>query len=141
MVIDTSAIVAILFNEPERAVFRSAIESASRRPLLSAMTLLERSLVVGGQRGVRMLAVLDALVEETMDVIALDEATLRVARDAFMLYGKGRHPGGSEPRRLRRLRAGEDPRQAAVVQGQRFRSYRYCAELTPSPLGHQDTNR
>jgi ribonuclease VapC len=94
MVIDTSAIVAILFNEPERAVFRSAIESASRRPSLSAMTLLERSLVVGGQRGVRMLAVLDALVEETMDVIALDEATLRVARDAFMLYGKGRHPAG-----------------------------------------------
>jgi ribonuclease VapC len=94
MVIDTSAIVAILLNEPERDSFRSAIENASRRPLLSSMTLLEASLVVGGQRGVRMLAVLDALVEETMDVIALDEATVRVARDAFMRYGKGRHPAG-----------------------------------------------
>jgi ribonuclease VapC len=94
MVIDTSAILAILFNEPERDVFRSEIESASRRPLLSSMTLLEASLVAGGQRGVRMLAVLDALVEETMDVVALDEVTVRVARDAFMRYGKGRHPAG-----------------------------------------------
>jgi ribonuclease VapC len=58
------------------------------------MTLLEASLVVAGQRGAPMLAVLDALVEETMDVVALGETTARVARDAFLRYGKGRHPAG-----------------------------------------------
>ncbi|MFL5255174.1 MAG: type II toxin-antitoxin system VapC family toxin [Rhodopila sp.] len=94
MVVDTSAIMAILFNEPERAAFRAAIENAPRRPLLSAMTLLEASIVAGGQRGEAMLAVLDALVDETMEVVPLDEATVRVARDAFMRYGKGRHSAG-----------------------------------------------
>jgi ribonuclease VapC len=91
MVVDTSAILAILFNEPERDAFRTVIENASARPLLSAMTLLEASLVAGGQRGPLMLELLDALVEETMDVVPLDEAMVRIARDAFMQYGKGRH--------------------------------------------------
>lgn len=94
MVVDTSAIIAILFDEPERESFRALISDAPRRPLLSAMTLLETSLVVVGRRGTAMLTVLDALVEETMDVVALDDVTVRVARDAFLRFGKGRHSAG-----------------------------------------------
>ena len=48
MVVDTSAIIAILFDEPERESFRALISDAPRRPLLSAMTLLETSLHAPG---------------------------------------------------------------------------------------------
>jgi ribonuclease VapC len=47
MVIDTSAIVAIFFNEPDAASYRSRIADDSIR-LISAATLLEAAIVLGG---------------------------------------------------------------------------------------------
>ncbi len=93
MVVDTSAIAAVLLGEPERDAFRAAIERAARRPLLSAMTLLEASLVMAGRRGEAMLPVLDALAAR-LEVVPFDEAMARTARDAFLRFGKGRHPAG-----------------------------------------------
>lgn len=94
MVVDTSAILAVLFGEPERAEFLNAIKTARRRPALSAMTLLETSMVAVGRRGWRVLAPLDTFIAETMEVVPLDDAMARIARDAFYRYGKGRHPAG-----------------------------------------------
>ena len=93
MVVDTSAIAAVLLGEPERDAFRATIERAARRPLLSAMTLLEASLVMAGRRGEAMLPVLDALAAR-LEVVPFDEAMARTARDAFLRFGKGRHPAG-----------------------------------------------
>lgn len=50
MVIDTSAIIAILFDEPERRRFNEVIEQHDVR-LISAATLLESSMVVEGRSG------------------------------------------------------------------------------------------
>ena len=94
MVVDGSALIAILRREPEERAFRNAIKLASSR-LLSAPTRVEASIVAPGQRGEagleQMQALLDSLKLETV-LLTPDHA--RLAIDAFRRFGKGRHPAG-----------------------------------------------
>jgi ribonuclease VapC len=94
MVLDRSAILAILLDEPERATFTRLIEQDQRR-LVSAATLVEVSIVIEsrkGEPGRKLLErFLDLTTAEIMPVTA-DQADL--ACDAFRRYGKGRHPAG-----------------------------------------------
>jgi ribonuclease VapC len=94
MVLDRSAILAILLDEPERATFTRLIEQDQRR-LVSAATLVEVSIVIEsrkGEPGRQLLErFLDLTTAEIMPVTA-DQADL--ACDAFRRYGKGRHPAG-----------------------------------------------
>ncbi len=94
MVIDTSAIVAILFGEAEAERFAEAIEDAAAR-LMSAASVLEASLVVEselGEEGGRELDLL--LLKAGIEVVPFTEEQLTIARHAFRTYGKGRHPSG-----------------------------------------------
>lgn len=92
MVIDSSAIVAILADEPERATFRDAIVAQPRR-LMSAATLLESAMVVLGLRGELGLAELQALVAKAdIETVAFTAEHAAIAIDAFRRFGKGRHP-------------------------------------------------
>jgi ribonuclease VapC len=94
MVIDTSALVAILFLEPEAPLFAAALEEDPTR-LLSAATLLETSIDVAarvGEAGTRELDLLLHKAEIRVVPFDLDQAEL--ARHAFREYGKGRHPAG-----------------------------------------------
>ena len=94
MIIDTSAIIAILTNEPERRIFNEAIESNSYRAL-SAASFVEASIVLEaryGYEGVRDLDLFMATAE--IEVIPVDLDQAHIARDAFRQYGKGRHPAG-----------------------------------------------
>ena len=50
MVLDTSALLALLFDEPEAEEFRAAVEEDTTR-LVSAATLLETALVIEAQKG------------------------------------------------------------------------------------------
>lgn len=92
MVIDTSALVAILFDEPPRPGLTRAIEADPVR-LVSAATLLETSMVVEARRGATAGLELDALLHraqaQTMDVTARH---VELARSVWRRYGKGRHP-------------------------------------------------
>jgi ribonuclease VapC len=94
MVLDSSAILAILLDEPERATFTRLVEEDQRR-LVSAATLVEVSIVIEsrkGEPGRQLLErFLDLTTAEIMPVTA-DHADL--ACDAFRRYGKGRHPAG-----------------------------------------------
>jgi len=63
MVIDAPAIVAILFDEPERARFAAAIDAAAPR-LLSAVTFVEATLVVEGRKGPPAERMVDCFVED-----------------------------------------------------------------------------
>ena len=94
MVIDSSALMAILRREPEEQEFRNAIKLASNR-LLSASTRVETGIVALGRAGEagleQMLALLENLRLETVPVSA-DHA--RLAIGAFRRFGKGRHPAG-----------------------------------------------
>lgn len=94
MVIDTSALVAILTGEPEQAAFIRAIEQAATR-LLSTATWVETSIVIGSRYGPAGLHQLDRLltVAQVM-IVPVDVEQARFAREAYQRYGKGRHPAG-----------------------------------------------
>ena len=94
MIIDSSALVAILRDEPESRAFAIAIRNADRR-LLSAPTYLETAMVIGGRKAEAGTADLDALIAETrVAIVPFSAAASRVACHAFFKYGKGRHPAG-----------------------------------------------
>ena len=93
--IDSSALVAILRREPEADRFLHVVAKAGAR-LVSTVSLLETSMVLAGRTGgAGHWAELDALVARAgMQVAAQDEHQVRAARDAFLRFGKGRHPAG-----------------------------------------------
>lgn len=94
MVIDTSAIAAILFDEPERTDFISKIERATIR-LISAPTLLECQIVVEARKGELGRAELELFVyESALNVVPFNQAQVNFAGLAWQRYGKGRHPAG-----------------------------------------------
>ena len=94
MVIDTSALVAMLFDEPERQLFAQAVAADPRR-LISAATILETSIVVEAQRGEAAGRELDLLVHRVgSTVVAVTAAQIELARTAWRQFGKGRHRAG-----------------------------------------------
>ena len=94
MVIDTSALVAILQDEPERRRFNEAIEAAAQRRISTA-TLVEISIVMETRYGADGVRDLDLfLAEASIEPIAVDAKQAQTAREAFRRFGKGRHPAG-----------------------------------------------
>lgn len=94
MVIDSSALIAILLDEPERRLFNEKIEADPRR-LLSAGSFIETALVIEsrlGEAGGRELDLL--LYRAAVDVMPVDRDQAEIARRAFRIYGRGRHPAG-----------------------------------------------
>ena len=94
MIIDTSALLAILQDEPERRAFTEAIAAAAVRRM-SAATFLETSMGVEARHGADGVRLLDILIESAgIEVVAVDFAQARIARQAFAEFGKRRHPAG-----------------------------------------------
>lgn len=94
MVIDTSALLAILQDEPERREFNEAIENAETR-VMSVASFVETSIVVEARYGADGLRDLDRFVERAaIEVDAVDLEQGRMARDAYSRFGKGRHRAG-----------------------------------------------
>ena len=94
MVLDTSALIALLLGEPEAPTFRAAIEADVVR-LVSAANLLETAMVIQtrlGEQGGRELDLLIRVAE--CEVVPVDSAQVAVARQAFRRFGKGRHSAG-----------------------------------------------
>jgi ribonuclease VapC len=91
--VDSSALIAILRGEPEKVAFSHALAKAWQ-PAISAVSLLETSMVLAGPAGAeeawRPLDVL--LLRVRMAVIPFDGEQAALARVAFGKYGKGRHP-------------------------------------------------
>lgn len=94
MVIDTSALLAILQDEPERRRFNEAIEMAESRRV-SAATFVEVSIVIESRFGAEGPRALDRFIERAeIEIMPVDVEQARAARDAFMRFGKGRHVAG-----------------------------------------------
>ena len=92
MVIDTSALLAILQDEPERRAFGEAIEGAGSCSM-SVANLLETSLVIESRFGAEGTRDLDQLIEKArIELVPVDIEQLGIARRAFSRFGKGRHP-------------------------------------------------
>jgi ribonuclease VapC len=92
MVIDTSALIAILANQPDAELFEAAIDADPVR-LVSAASVLETAIVAGaryGDIGGRELDLL--LYKAEIQVVAVTPDQVDAGRRAFSTYGKGRHP-------------------------------------------------
>lgn len=91
MVLDTSALVAILGLEPESARIAAAIEHDPTR-LISAATLVETGVFVEARYGPDGGRELDLLVAKAgLSVEAVTPEQAEIAREAWRRYGKGRH--------------------------------------------------
>jgi ribonuclease VapC len=94
MVLDTSALIAILTAEAEAERFASAIATADRR-LLSAANWLETAVVIEtryGPAGGQKLDELVQIAQIQIEPVTAEQAA--IARQAYQMYGKGRHPAG-----------------------------------------------
>jgi ribonuclease VapC len=92
MIIDTSAIIAVLNDEPERRSFNEAIEK-SDVCLLSTAGFVEASMVMENSRGYEGLRDFDLwMAAAGIELAPIDTDQAHIARQAFRQYGKGRHP-------------------------------------------------
>ena len=93
MIIDTSAIAAILLDEVDAIAFATAMEDADQ-PRMSAATYLETGTVIDGKRNPALSRRLDELLAEAGIVIEpVTERQARIAREAYRDFGKGSgHP-------------------------------------------------
>lgn len=92
MVIDTSAIAAILFQEPEAIEFATAIEVDPIR-LISTVTALETMIIVEARKGQAGAREVDLLFHKAkLDIVPFSKEQVEIARQAWQKYGKGKHP-------------------------------------------------
>lgn len=95
IVIDSSALVAILRNEPDALLFAEAIGAASAA-VVSAVSYFETSMVLAGRfQDETVWRPLDALIARaSIEIVPFNSEQARLAREAFLKYGKGRHAAG-----------------------------------------------
>ncbi|HEV3037794.1 MAG TPA: type II toxin-antitoxin system VapC family toxin [Candidatus Angelobacter sp.] len=93
MILDTSAVVAILRDEPEAEVFVEMIEKADDRRI-SAVNYVEAGAVIDGSRDPVASRRLDEMFREAQIIIEpVTEAQAQLARQAYRDFGKGSgHP-------------------------------------------------
>jgi ribonuclease VapC len=93
MILDTSAIIAILNNEPEAVAFAEAIDAAEERRI-SAVNFVEAAAVVDKERDPVATRLFDELLREAEVVIEpVSENQARIARAAYRDFGRGSgHP-------------------------------------------------
>ena len=92
MVLDTSAVVAILQAEPQRDQMLEAIAKSQRR-VISAVSVLEAAMVLEGRYGNEAGADLELfLFDARVEIAPFDSRQAEAAVRAWRKYGKGRHP-------------------------------------------------
>jgi ribonuclease VapC len=94
VVVDTSALVAVLLGESERDALIALLAEADD-PLISAATMVEASIVMMAKSGDAGLTDLDELLAAAgVRCIGVDGVQAQLARDAFVRFGKGRASAG-----------------------------------------------
>ena len=94
MILDTSAMLAILFREPGYEVFEKALAGATKCRL-SAASFVEAGIVLESRGGAAALRESDALIRAGgIQIEAVTEEQAQLARQCYSDYGKGRHAAG-----------------------------------------------
>jgi ribonuclease VapC len=97
MFVDTSAIVAFMFDEHDASALATQLERASRR-LTSPAVRLETCMVLTSRLDIPPRAAQDLfddfLSQSEVAELSIDERVGRLAVECFERYGKGRHPAG-----------------------------------------------
>lgn len=91
MVIDSSAVIAIILDEPEAEQFIAQLSNADTR-LISAASVLETSIVLESRNGEAGGRELDLFLNRAqIDIVSVDREQVEAARAAWRKYGKSRH--------------------------------------------------
>jgi len=94
IVVDTSALIAILEKEPDAARYAEAIAEADA-PLISAATLVELWIVMWNRHGPNASRMVDWLIQEAgFQIESVTPQQAQLAREAYTVYGKGRKKAG-----------------------------------------------
>lgn len=94
MVIDSSALLAILLDEPERRSFNEKIEADPMR-LMSAASFVEAARVIEARFGDAGGREFDLFLHRLgVEVVAVDADQAAIAREALRLFGRGKHRAG-----------------------------------------------
>ena len=92
MVIDRSALIAILLGKPEAERLTIALTADPMR-CISALSVLKTSILLDRRKGPEAVVELDALVADLgIEIVAFDAIQMRAARMAYARFGKGLHP-------------------------------------------------
>ena len=94
MIVDTSALAAIMLQEPDAFQYPERISRAETCSM-SAATFVELSMVLVGQVGPQALRPCDEFIRDVgiwIEPLTVEHG--RLAREAFLNFGKGRHPAG-----------------------------------------------
>ncbi len=92
MIVDTSVLVAIVKREPDAESWERKLAEYARLRL-SAASYLEAVMVIAGTERELDLSRFDRFLQEMrIEIEVVDEDQVRVAREAFLRFGKGRHP-------------------------------------------------
>jgi ribonuclease VapC len=94
MIVDSSAIIAIVLREPG---WEGLVDEIARDPLcgIGAPTLVETGIVLTAKMGPKARVTLSRLLQEAgMTIVPFADEHWRVAVDAYARFGKGRHPAG-----------------------------------------------
>lgn len=131
MVVDTSALVAILFREADAAVFDRALAASPIR-LLSAATRVELSFVVEGRKGSAGRVDLERLLFEVpFEIVSFSQAQAEIAIEAFRKFGKGRHPAGLNIGDCYVYALAKTTGQTLLFKGEDFKHTDIVSALTP----------
>jgi ribonuclease VapC len=94
MIVDTSALAAIFFGEPERAAYTQLIHDADRC-LISAANFVEFFIVIENQIGMDAVQQAESFLRRArVEIAPFTAEQAYIARQAFHDFGKGRHPAG-----------------------------------------------
>jgi ribonuclease VapC len=93
MILDTSAVLAMLLGEPEAERFASAV-SAADRPAISAASLLEAAVVADNRSAVASAEFEGLIARLDLEIVPFTAEQARLARLAHARFGRGRHPAG-----------------------------------------------
>ena len=92
MVVDTSAVLAVLLDEPASAQITARLEAADLK-LMSAASLLEAAIVIEHRKheaGGRELDLF--LYRSEIEIVPVDQSQVEIARQGWRRFGKGRSP-------------------------------------------------
>ena len=120
MIIDSSAICAILFGESDTKRYEDAIAEADVRRI-SAGNLLEAAIVVESRTGPLGGDQLDALIERAgIEVVPISAEQATIARRAWRRFGKGRHAAGLNLGDCLAYALAESTREPLLFKGEDF---------------------
>ena len=120
MIVDTSAVLAILFHESDAERYARAITMASPRRM-SVATLLETTIVLESRSGGAAGHELDAFLEEAaIELEPVTPAHAQAARRAWRRFGKGNHPAGLNFGDCFAYALAEAAREPLLFKGQDF---------------------